>query len=323
MRLVGNRLQPAPQIWVTSGKRTGSEVRLLREPLLHFVLIGAVIYMLYGTFAETPPQETDRTVVVTSGEVEWMYISWQKRWNRPPTAEEFNGLIEQYIRETVLYSEALTMGLNKHDQVIRRRLAQKLEFLAKDLVNLAPPTDEDLQAYFEENRDRYQQPLRYTFTQVFLDPDKRGNATLDDAESIKAQLIAGGEAIKDPGVFGDDSMLQNYFPEKDAIEIQKSFGRGFVETLIGLSERQWQGPILSGFGTHLVYVHSIIEPPAPVFAEVRELVEQDWKLERSEELNEQFYANLRDNYTIIIEEPVDQEILAISEKMKALLEAEQ
>jgi peptidyl-prolyl cis-trans isomerase C len=99
-------------------------VKLLREPLLHFMFIGAVIYSLYGLFAEPVVEENDKTIVVTAGEIEWMQTSWQKRWNRPPTTREFDGLIQQYIKETVLYREALTMGLNKHDQVIRRRLAQ-------------------------------------------------------------------------------------------------------------------------------------------------------------------------------------------------------
>ena len=116
-----------------------SEVKLLREPLVHFLFIGAAIYLLYGLFAEPVPEGQDDTIIVTAGEVEWMRTAWQKRWNRPPTAEEFDGMIQQYIRETVLYREALTMGLNKHDMVIRRRLAQKLEFLAKDLVALTTP----------------------------------------------------------------------------------------------------------------------------------------------------------------------------------------
>ena len=154
-------------------------MKLLREPLLHFVLIGAAIYLLYGAFAEPLPEADDKTIVVTAGEIEWMQTSWQKRWNRPPTDKELVGLIQQYIRETVLYREALTMGLNQHDQVIRRRLAQKLEFLAKDLVALTPPTDEELQAYFDEHRERYQAPVLYTFTQVYIDPDKRGDATLE------------------------------------------------------------------------------------------------------------------------------------------------
>ena len=278
-------------------------MKLLREPLLHFVLIGAAIYLLYGAFAEPLPEADDKTIVVTAGEIEWMQTSWQKRWNRPPTDKELDGLVQQFIRETVLYREALTMGLNQHDQVIRRRLAQKLEFLAKDLVSLTPPTDEELQVYFDRHRDRYQVPTLYTFTQVFIDPDKRGDATLGDAAAIKDKLIAEGDAIENPGALGDDFMLQNYYPEKDRLEIQKSFGSGFTESLTGLSPGQWHGPVLSGYGTHLVYVHSVIEPPAPVFADVAERVTQDWRMERSEELNEQFYTTLRDTYTVVIEQP--------------------
>jgi hypothetical protein len=279
-------------------------LKWLREPLLHFLFIGAAIYLLYGAVAEPVPEETDKTIVVSAGEVEWMRTSWQKRWNRPPTPEEFDGLVQQYIRETVLYREALTMGLNKHDQVIRRRLAQKLEFLAKDLVALTPPTEEELVAYFETHKDRYQEPALYTFTQVFIDPDKRGDATLDDAETIKATLIARGDAIENAGALGDDLMLQNDYPEKDRIEIQKLFGSGFAKSLANLSAGQWHGPILSGYGTHLVLVSNIHEPPPPLFAELRERVAEDWKTDRGDELNEQFYANLRDSYTILIEEPV-------------------
>jgi len=280
-------------------------VKLLREPLLHFMFIGAAIYLLYGVFAEPVPEEDDKTIVVSAGELEWMRSNWQKRWNRLPTQEEFDGLIQQYIKETVLYREALTMGLNQHDTIIRRRLAQKLEFLAKDLVALTPPTEEELQSWFAENRDRYQEPTRYTFTQVFFDPDKRGDATLADAEKIKAQLMAQGDAVDNPGALGDDFMLQNYYPEKDPIEIQKNFGRGFTESLVELSPGQWHGPVLSGYGVHLVYVSHVSEPPEPVFAEVRERVAQDWKTERGEELNAQFYANLREQYTVVIEEPAE------------------
>ena len=286
-------------------------MKLLREPLLHFMLIGAAIYLLYGVFAEPVPEADDKTIVVSAGEIKWMRSSWQQRWNRPPTPEEFDGLIQQYIRETVLYREALTMGLNQHDQVIRRRLAQKLEYLAKDLVTLTPPTEEELQAYFAEHQDRYQLPALYTFTQVFIDPDKRGDATLTEAEAIKATLIARGDAIEDPGALGDNFMLQNYYPEKDPIEIQKNFGSGFTESLVALPVGQWHGPVLSGYGVHLVYVGHVTEPPAPVFAELRERVTGDWKIDKGEELNELFYANLRDQYTVVIESPLEDDQLAL------------
>jgi len=289
-------------------------MKFLREPLLHFMLIGAAIYLLYAVFAEPAAEETDKTIIVSAGEIEWMNTAWQKRWSRAPTSEELDGLIKQYIKETVLYREALTMGLNKHDQVIRRRLAQKLEFLAKDLVALTPPTEEELQVYFTEHQEYYTEPTRFTFTQVFIDPDKRGDATLEDAEKIKATLIARGESIDDVSGTGDDIMLQNYYLEKDQAEIQKQFGSGFAESLVELSPGQWHGPVLSGYGVHLVYVHSIVEPPAIVLKDVHERVTLDWETEKGIELNEQFYESLREQYTIIIEESLDDDKIAIRQE---------
>ncbi len=280
-------------------------MKFLREPLLHFLFIGAVIYLVYGLFTEPVAEETGNTIIMSAGEIEWLETAWQKRWNRPPTVEERDGLIQQYIRETVLYREALAMGLDKNDVVIRRRLAQKLEFLAEDLVSMMPPTDEDLQAYFSGHLQRYQEPVRFTFTQIFIDPDKRGDATLGDAEKIKATLTAQADAINNAAALGDDFMLQSYYPEHSEVEIMKLFGSGFVESLVKLSTGQWHGPVLSGYGVHLVYVHSRIELPEPEFSEVRERVTMDWETDKREELNEKFYTSLRDRYTIVIEEATE------------------
>ena len=277
-------------------------MKLLREPLVHFLFIGAAIYLAFGLFAEPVEDPQDNTLVVDAGEIEWMATSWYKRWNRPPTQQELDGLIQQYIRETILYREALAMGLDKDDTVIRRRLAQKLEFLAQDLALMTPPTEEELQTYFDEHQDRYREPVRYTFTQVYIDPDKRGDKTLDDAKAIKATLAAQPDVSGNAGELGDEFMLQAYYPEKPQIEIQKLFGSGFAESLVELKPGEWHGPVLSGYGTHLVYVHSILEPPAPVFAEVRARVQQDWEDDRRETMNEQFYVSLRDRYSIVIED---------------------
>jgi hypothetical protein len=174
-----------------------------------------------------------------------------------------------------------------------------------------------LQAYFAEHKDRYQEPARYTFTQVFIDPDKRGDATLEDAEAIKANLVAQGDAIDDLGALGDSFMLQTYYPEKDPMEIQKQFGSGFVESLVALAPGQWHGPVLSGYGVHLVYVSHVSEPPAPEFAAVRECVTQDWVADKGEELKEQFYANLRDQYSVVIEAPEqDDKIAAVQDSAR-------
>lgn len=278
-------------------------MKLLREPLFHFLIIGAAIYLLYGLFAEPALETTDdKTIVVSAGEIEWMRQSWQKRWNRPPTEQELDGLIQQYIRETILYREALTMGLNQHDPVIRRRLAQKLEFLAKDLAALTPPTDEELLAYFNQHRERYQQPARYSFSQVYFNPDKRGDKVLEDANRTKATLLQVQADTTQLGTLGDSSLLPLHYTDVTGFEVRKQFGSDFSETLSKLSTGRWHGPIQSGYGLHLVYLSDIRQPAPPVFTEVRQRVAEDWKAEKSKKVSEKFYAKLRDRYTIIVEE---------------------
>lgn len=277
-------------------------MKILREPLVHFLVLGAAIYGASALLAEPAQDQEGTDLVVTAGEIEWMAASWAKRWNRVPTAEELDGLIRQHVRETILYREALDMGLDREDVVIRRRLAQKLEFLAKDLATLTPPGEEELRAWFDEHRERYLAPVRYTFTQVFLDPDKRGDATLVEAEAIKTRLASQPDALADAGSLGD-RLLQSYYPENDRVEIQRNFGGGFTDTLVALEPGRWHGPVLSGYGVHLVYVHGVVEPPPPAFDVVREQVQQDWTDERRERLNEAFYAGLRERYSVVIETP--------------------
>ncbi len=275
---------------------------LIREPLVYFLIIGALIYMLYGLFSEPVDGKPDNTITITAGEIDWLETSWKKRWMRAPTPEERQGLIKAYVKESVMYREALAMGLDRDDTTIRRILAQKLEFLTQDLVKPAPPAEEDLKAYFIAQVDRYQPPDLITFTQVFIDPDKRGDQTLRDAEEIKVKLKALGQPTEGSGEFGDPFMLQRYYPERAESEISKLFGREFARAVFGLSPGQWHGPILSGYGTHLVYVHHRTEAPPVTFAAVQDRVRQDWESDKRRELNDKFIANLRARYDVIIED---------------------
>jgi len=278
-------------------------MKLLREPLLHFLLIGAAFFLYYQVFSD-PGQDTDgKTIVVGADEIEWMKASWQQRWSRPPMPDELDGMIEDYIRETVLYREALALGLDKDDRFIRQRLGLKMEFLAADLVTLAPPTEDELKAYFESHRERYRESPRFTFTQVYFDPDKRADATLDDAQAVRKRLSGDGGEMEDPGSLGDSLMLGSDFVDKDQAEIQKLFGSIFAQSLASLPPGQWQGPLSSGYGVHLVYVSRVDEPPPPDFETLRDRLEQDWTADKGDELKKKFYAGLRDQYTVIIERP--------------------
>jgi hypothetical protein len=184
--------------------------RLVREPLFHFLLIGSLIYVAYGIFGvDVYDTAKKNTLIVTEGETAWLEDSWFKRWNRMPTAEERQGLIDQHIQESILYLEAVKMGLDNNDVIIRRRMAQKLRFLQEDLVKPSDPQDAILEAYFNENIDQYIPESVMTMTQIFFDPDIRNESTLTDAENTRDKLIKIDFTSVNPANFGDRIMLQN------------------------------------------------------------------------------------------------------------------
>ena len=278
-------------------------MKFLREPLVQFLFLGGLIYLAYALFSpQAAEEEYERKIVVNASKVQWMHNSWQQRWNRLPTKEELDGLIQQYIKETVLYKEAVHMGLDKEDGIIRRRLAQKVEFLAKDLVIYTPPTEEDLKKYYEEHQDKYKPDVTYTFTQIYFDPDKRGESTLDDANRVKEKLVAQGSMLQRIEGLGDDYMTANYFVANTPMQIRKNFGSGFAQSLMELKAGVWHGPVLSGFGTHLVFVNEIVSPPVPPLEEIKARVLEDWISDKREELNDEFYKALKAEYTIVVED---------------------
>jgi peptidyl-prolyl cis-trans isomerase C len=202
----------------------------------------------------------------------------------------------------------VAMGLDRDDSVIRRRLAQKLEFLSQDLISPQPPTDDELQAYFTEHLERYQTPDLMTMTHVFIDPDLRGDQTLTDAEAIKEKLIALREPPQDAQSYGDSFMLQSYYPERSKAELLKLFGSGFAKSVFELEPGQWHGPVLSGYGTHLVYVHDHQKAEPPLLADVEEQVRKDWENDKRTELNAQFVDSMIARYDVIIEEDSKEKI---------------
>ena len=276
-------------------------MKLLREPLVHFLIIGAFLFVAYGLWGQQDSEEQGRAIDISAGEINWLTDAWAKRWNRQPTEKERAGLINQYLREMVLYREAVAMGLDKDDSVIRRRLGQKLEFLSRDLITPQPPTEDELQAYFTEHIDRYQKPDLVTMTHVFIDPDLRGDKTLVDAEVIKKQLQELKEPPQNAKDFGDPFMLQSYYPERTEAELLKLFGSVYARTVFELTPQQWHGPVLSGYGTHLVYVHDHQKADPPTFAEAKEQVRQEWESDKRELLNEQFVASVIARYDVTIE----------------------
>jgi peptidyl-prolyl cis-trans isomerase C len=275
---------------------------LARQPLLHFLVIGAAIALLYGWLADPDAARPDRTIRITAASISQLEAQWRARWNRAPTPEELDGLIRAQIREAALYREALAMGLNEDDPVIRRVLVQKLEGIARDLVEVSlSPTEQDLSTYFAEHADRYRPPALITFTHVFLDPDRRGEQTLQDADEILAELQSLGPPPQGIEEFGDPFMLQRYYPQKTEQRIASLFGREFARSVFELPAGRWHGPVLSGYGTHLVYVDGLAEFPTPTLAAVEDRVRQDWVDGRREEITGQYFAQLLARYDVIVE----------------------
>ena len=276
--------------------------QLAKEPLLQFLLIGACIYGAYAWFGAPDDSADELTVVVDAARIQGFITAWESRAGRPPTVQELDGMINQFIREDILYREASAMGLGEDDPITRRRLAQKLEFLTKDVARLKEPAEGELQAYFEANQSAYREPDLITFSHIFLNPDTREEATLGDAETLLADLRSRGEPDTEMLALGDRFMLQNYYPQKTELEIRKQFGSGFSEVVMGLAPGQWHGPVLSGYGVHLVYVNALQESPPPVFAQVRDAVFADWQTEQQTKFNEEFFQSLKSRYEIVIED---------------------
>jgi len=288
-----------------------------KEPLVQFLLIGTCIYGLYALVGTPAEDVIESTIIVDAARVESFTRRWQQRWNRPPTRQELDDVIDAFVREEILYRQALVMGLDEDDFVIRRRMAQKLEFLTSDLALLKEPTQADLERYFEGHQARYRDADLITFNQVFLDPDLRDEATLDDAARMLAVLQAASDPEAAAQDAGDRLMSQSYFRQASRLEVQRQLGSGFAEAVMKLEPGQWHGPVLSGYGVHLVYVHEVQHAPPAVFEDVQQRLLEDWQREQQEKFNAEFYASLESRYDIVIAQPPVGSVLEQSSENRA------
>lgn len=277
-------------------------MKIFKEPLVQFLLIGACIYGAYALFGKPEENTGDWEIHVDATRIDGYIGEWQSRWNRPPTRAEMDGVIEQFITEEVLYRQAVAMGLGKGDPITRRRMAQKLEFLTTDLAQAQKPAEGELEEYLAKHEAVFRDEDQITFSQVFFDPDKRGDATLDQAKEALATLKAAGKPDPKTMKEGDRFMLQNDFKSSMESEVRRQLGSGFTVELMKLKSGEWHGPILSGYGVHLVYVFEHGQAASPAFEEVEDLVLEAWHQQQSIEFNEALIENLRQRYDIVIDE---------------------
>jgi len=289
--------------------------KLLKEPLLHFLLIGAGLFLLFGWRggpASLPAGQSGQQsakIVVAQGDSDRMVETFTRIWQRMPTEEEVKGLVEDLVRDEIYYREALAIGLDRDDSVIKRRMRQKMEFIFEDIAAQAEPTDEELLAYMEKHPDSYLVDPQIAFRHVYVNLDKRGKNAEADARQILAKLNEGVNT----DLVGDSFMLDTEIKLSPLWEIRKQFGEEFSRNLLELKSEKWEGPVRSGFGLHLVLVTKRVGGHLPELKEVREIVKRDWMAERQKELKDAAYAKLRDRYSVEVERPKTETLSSAAE----------
>jgi len=274
--------------------------RVASEPLVHFLVLGAALFMLYTGFSGQSAVTNPRHIVVDELQLQRLAQEFQRTWMRPPTRQELDGLVAGFVDEEILYREALALGLDQDDLVIRRRLRQKMEFLNADLTEPPAASDADLQAYLDAHRDAFREPERFSFSQVFLKSGDSGGDARKRAASLLEELQAHPPAAADVTALGDPTLLPDGMQRATADDISRAFGREFADSLVAAPVGEWSGPYASGYGLHLVYIAQHSPASGVVLADVRQAVEREWSAEQRRVANERFYQAMRDRYSIEI-----------------------
>ena len=217
----------------------------------------------------------------------------------PPTREELRGLVTEYLKEELLAQEARAMGLDKDDLIVRRRLAQKLEFLVQDTPQLSEPADEDLRRIYEEDADRFQTPAKVSFTQIYFSRERRHDAAAD-AKTALAELSHSLPSIR-PSDIGDPLMFEAEMLSADEQTVSGQFGKEFARTVFALQPGAWHGPIESAYGLHLVRVSDREPAKRREFAEVKAQVLGDWREQRQREDSEKYFETLLKKYDVVVD----------------------
>ncbi len=276
--------------------------RLIREPLFHFLLLGAAIFFLAGRVRNASIGGGEK-IVVTQSEMESMVMGFSRTWMRPPTQEEMQGLVDDYVREEVLYREARAMGLDQDDVIVRRRMRQKFEFLAEDLATDRSPTDLELEAYLQQHLDRFRKEPSFSFEHIFLSREKHGASTEAEAKALLAELGGKNKDTIDIEKRGDTFLLPSRFEKTLAGETARLFGDNFATQLTTIELGEWAGPIESSYGLHLVRVDARVPGVAPPLANVRDSVLRDFLNDRRKQELDAQYSRLRARYTVVVEPP--------------------
>jgi parvulin-like peptidyl-prolyl isomerase len=280
--------------------------RLLHEPLIHFLLIGAVLFAAYRYLQPARnAAPSSKEIQLSLDELSQLVVLFQSQWKREPTLEELNLLVENKVKQEVLYREALAMGLDKNDEIVKRRMAQKMQFLAEDVAAAREPTTDELKTWYGKNAEKFAMPKRVSFRHLYFSPDRRGTNAAIDAVKLLAQLAGQPETVKLPESSADPFMFQEYYRDRALDYLGKEFGPQFAQAVGKLPAGAWQGPIESGYGWHLVFVDTAIPGRVPGFEEIESDVKTAWLGEQKRMAWDKAYQEMRAKYTVLLPRPTE------------------
>jgi hypothetical protein len=277
-------------------------MRLLREPLLHFLIAGVLLFGGYEWLNRAAADSTSEGPVrIGLGKVRWLQQTFANQWRRGPTAIELNELLATLLEEELMASEARALGLDRGDTIVRRRLAQKLAFLVDDTTRIADPSEDELRRYYTDHAERYRDQPRISFSHVFFSPARRAHADGDARMALPLASAASGNAeAGEPE--GDPVLLEHSYAELDPSAVGSLFGAEFASAVFALTPGMWSGPVKSAFGVHLVRVTQLRPASTHGLEEARPAVTEDWRRERARQTKTAYLARLREKYGVVIED---------------------
>jgi peptidyl-prolyl cis-trans isomerase C len=275
--------------------------RCLREPLVHFVLIGATLFAVYSALHSKETASTDpKKIVLTANDLVQISLMWQAQGRPAPTADQIQSLLDNKIREEVLYREALGLSLDKEDTIVKRRMAQKMDFLAEDLSDLREPTREELTTWFAANSERFKVPGRASFRHLYFSFDKHGGETSSVARQALNKISGKPSDSPEGAALADPFMFQDYYGDRSFDELAKTFGPVFARSLFVQPTGSWRGPIESGYGWHLIFIDSLTQARVPELEEVETDVRTQWVSARRDETKKRMYEQMKSHYEIML-----------------------
>ena len=283
--------------------------RLVREPLLQFLALGLLLFVGYQALHRTAGPRPGR-IELTADDLRQIDLAWVAQGRPAPTPEQMQALVDGRVREEILYREALALGLDKDDAIVRRRMAQKMEFLVEDVAALREPTADELQTWFQNNAERFTRPARATFRHLYFSPDRRGANAREDAARALAKIAGKPMDAPEATALADPFMFQDYYGDRMPEDIGKLFGPVFASALFAVAPGAWAGPIESGYGWHIVWVDAMTPPHVPAFEEVERDVKTAWLEDRRADMREKTYAVMRARYEIVLPKDVSMTDLA-------------